>query len=161
MNTLKEFDANIKKLNSYNVLGNNVLKYIFSFIAILGMTFLFPEDDESTFAITLYISFMFSAAIDFHVKSYISIKQENKSVHIFPLLSDAPIHRKEFIYSRLPYLFSYLTKLLIGCAIVRTFTIFVLESPSLDNILTSIYYLFILSVVSVLSALFDIYLSTK
>lgn len=161
MNTIKEFDANIKKLNSYNVLLTNVVKYIFSFFSLFGMLILFPEDNESTFATTIYISFMFCAAIDFHVKPYISILQQNKSVHIFPLLSDTPIQRKDFIYSRLPYLFSYLTKLLIGCAIVRTFTIFVLESPSLDNILASILYLFILSVVSVLSAVFDIYLSTR
>lgn len=160
MDALKRFDKELLKINSYSVLGNNVVKYLCSFFVIIVIP-IFPSLDDS-WMINVGTWLLFNAAISSSVKPLIYIKQEPFiNSNIFTLMRDIPIDRSVFIRSRVRHFLSYAAKLTGICIIVKILAIFAFGTPSPENIFWSVFWIGIMVLTVILSVIHDIYRSTR
>ena len=161
MNTIKKFDDSFIKLTSYTRLMCNVSKYIISFFVVL-MMLVFPSFEKSyNLQLILITALMFDFTLYMHLLPYLYITQDRVSTPIYKLLRDTPITRKDFIRSRLIYSFDYLKKLTPACIVTRLFGIFVLETPSLENILMSAFGIILLVISSIFETIGSIYSASR
>lgn len=159
MDALKRFDKELLKINSYSVLGSNVVKYICSFFVIIEML-LFPSTDDG-WLINLGTWLLFDYAVGASIQPLIYIKPESfDKLPIFTLIRDTPVDRNVFIRSRIKHLLSYAAKLISICIIVKILAIFAFGTPSLENIFWSIFWIGIMALTVILSFIHDIYRST-
>lgn len=160
MEAIKKFDEYLKQMNSYYILTCNVLKYIASAFSI-GIMIIFPVTDEDWF-INFYLLVFFCYAITLHIRPYLYIKQNKVTVPICKLIRDTPIRRKEFIHSRLNYLYSFVAKIAFGCVTVRTFSILVLEDTlTLERVAISLLGISLFLGIATCIAVLDIYNTSR
>lgn len=159
MEEIKRFDAEFKKLNSYYALGCNFVKYVSTFCTV-GLMFIFPLTDDR-WLVNISVIMMLCYITLFQVNPYIFLKQGRVIIPIYKLMRDAPINRKDFIYSRVQHLFKYVIKLAVGCIAVRLFSLFVLETPTLEHVLISLLGMALAFGISIGAAILEIYHSSR
>lgn len=155
---LKLFDAELKKLNSYNMVLINFIKYIFLFCSIPLM--IIPASELSTVK-SIILELLLCATI-MHLKLRLFTIQNEKRYSIYRIISFTGLTRKSYIKERTGYLLSYLCKLipvtlmaqLIGLKIAS-------DCFTSSNLLYSFVYLIIIWVFLFITGYIMIFFSTK
>ena len=136
MDAIKIFDERFKPFNSYYALGCNIIKYIATAFSVGTMMF-FPLTEEDLL-VNFYVLMFFCYGTFMQTQPYLYTKQNKSTVPIYKLMRDTPISRKDFINSRLHYLYKYVSKFAVACVAVRLISIILLEDNlTLERVLIS------------------------
>lgn len=161
MDRLEKFDEGLKRINAYDSLLNNMVKYIYSIMWVFVLTVMVIELWD--FHIIYILNFfLWSTMIPICVLNpFLYIKRGGVRVSVFEALKDVPLDRGDIKKSRIKYLLKYEVKFFIWCIVVRAIIIVFFNELSMENIIKSIILLVVAAVTMHISGIIYINSSMK
>lgn len=161
MDRLEKFDEGLKRINAYDSLLNNMVKYIYSVMWVFVLTVMVMELGNFHFIYRLNF-FLWSTMIPVCVLNpFLYIKSNGVRVSVFEALKDVPIDREVFKNSRIKRLVRYEVKFFVWCVVVRMVIMLLFTELSLDSIIKSVICLVVAAVTMHVSGIIYINCSMK
>jgi len=138
MDGLEKFDEGLKRINAYDSLLNNMLKYIYFVMWVFVLTVMVMELGGLHFIYGLNF-FLWSTMIPICVLNpFLYIKSNGVRVSVFEALKDVPLDREVFKKSRIKRLVKYEVEFFIWCVVVRMLIMILFTELSTDSIIKSL-----------------------
>lgn len=158
MNALAKFDEELKKANSYEILGIKVLKWIFTFIG-MGLMITVPVTDEKMVPLMTW-SFLW-VCVMWHIREKCYFMQDGKRISVYKIIGRTPINRRMYIENRCKYLFPYLIKFAVAAEVMQIIGLLLEGRFDVQGILKTLVILVIYFVGYIVFGVLDIYMSTR
>lgn len=160
MDRIVELDNKLNKIDSYTrVVGNYFINLL---IVLMVFAFLaFPSEEMHDVSLYFWFSIMVYMIADWKLSPYLYTKINGVKVSIYKCLKETTISKKDFIKSRLKKHFSFVSKFLGSCLLVRILGMILFEKLTIMYVGFVIALICIYSLLATLSVIIDIHAATK
>lgn len=158
MDALERFDEELKKANSYEILGIKVLKWIFTFLG-MGLIITVPVTDEKIVPIMTW-TFLWGCVLG-HIREKCYFTLKGKRVSIYSVIGSTPINRKMYIKNRCRHLYSYLIKFAAVAEFMMLIGLLIEGEFNLSGILRTFVILVVYFANYTAFGIVDIHMSTR
>ena len=160
MDRIVELDNKLNKIDSYTrVVGNYFVNLL---IVLMVFAFLaFPSEEMHDVSLYFWLSIMVCMIADWKLSPYLYTKINGVKVSIYKCLKETTISKKDFIKSRLKKHFSFVSKFLGSCLLVRILGMILFEKLTIMYVGFVIALICTYSLLATLSVIIDIYAATK
>lgn len=158
MNALARFDEELKKANSYEILGIKLLKGIFTFLG-MALMITVPYTDEKVVPFIVW-TFLWGCVMG-HIREKCYFMQNGKRISVYKIIGRTPVNRKMYIKNRCSHLYSYLIKFAAVAEFMMLIGLLIEKEFNFAGIIRTLVILVIYFLGYTVLGVVDIYMSTR